>query len=100
MKVLKLARRHFSQCLFSKDFVFQQNSRENVLSQKPKDIVDYLDQHVISQERAKKVMAIAYRNRIRRKQLAAELQKEIIPKNILMIGSTGSGKTELARRIA
>jgi len=66
----------------------------------PKQIVQELDKHIIGQHTAKKAVAIALRNRWRRKQLSAELQKEITPKNILMIGPTGVGKTEIARRLA
>ena len=66
----------------------------------PKEIVKYLDEHIIGQKDAKKIIAIALRNRHRRMQLPKELQEEIIPKNILMIGSTGVGKTEIARRLA
>ncbi len=66
----------------------------------PKQIVKYLDDYVIGQNEAKKTIALALRNRYRRMQLDSELQDEIIPKNILMIGSTGVGKTEIARRLA
>ncbi len=66
----------------------------------PKEIVSYLDDYIIGQKDAKKTIAIALRNRYRRMQLEAELQDEIMPKNILMIGSTGVGKTEIARRMA
>ncbi len=66
----------------------------------PKQIVQELDKHIIGQQAAKKAVAIALRNRWRRKQLSAELQHEITPKNILMIGPTGVGKTEIARRLA
>ncbi len=66
----------------------------------PKEIVAYLDNYVIGQEKAKKTIAIALRNRYRRMRLPAEIQDEIMPKNILMIGSTGVGKTEIARRLA
>ncbi len=66
----------------------------------PKQIVQALDTHIIGQQTAKKAVAIALRNRYRRKQLSAELQHEITPKNILMIGPTGVGKTEIARRLA
>lgn len=66
----------------------------------PKEIVSYLDDYIIGQKDAKKTIAIALRNRYRRMQLSAELQDEIMPKNILMIGSTGVGKTEIARRMA
>ncbi len=66
----------------------------------PKEIVAYLDQYVISQKDAKKTIALALRTRYRRMQLPEELQNEIMPKNILMIGSTGVGKTEISRRLA
>lgn len=66
----------------------------------PKQIVSYLDDYIIGQNDAKKTIAIALRNRYRRLQLSDELQEEIMPKNILMIGSTGVGKTEIARRMA
>jgi len=66
----------------------------------PKEIVTYLDDYIIGQKDAKKTIAIALRNRYRRMQLDTELQEEIMPKNILMIGSTGVGKTEIARRMA
>lgn len=66
----------------------------------PKEIVSELDKHVIGQARAKRVVAIALRNRWRRQQIAEPLRHEITPKNILMIGPTGVGKTEIARRIA
>jgi len=66
----------------------------------PKQIVHELDKHIVGQQSAKKAVAIALRNRWRRKQLSTELQHEITPKNILMIGPTGVGKTEIARRLA
>ncbi|HAN0651692.1 TPA: ATP-dependent protease ATPase subunit HslU [Campylobacter jejuni] len=66
----------------------------------PKEIVKFLDDYVIGQKKAKKIIAIALRNRYRRMQLNPELQDDIVPKNILMIGSTGVGKTEIARRLA
>jgi len=66
----------------------------------PKEIVSYLDQYIIGQFEAKKAIGIALRNRYRRMQLDPEMQEEISPKNILMIGSTGVGKTEIARRLA
>lgn len=66
----------------------------------PQQIVLELDKHIIGQQAAKKAVAIALRNRWRRKQLSGELQHEISPKNILMIGPTGVGKTEIARRLA
>lgn len=66
----------------------------------PKEIVNYLDDYIIGQNDAKKTIALALRNRYRRMQLEPEIQEEIMPKNILMIGSTGVGKTEIARRLA
>ena len=66
----------------------------------PREIVSELDQHIIGQDDAKRAVAIALRNRWRRMQLPEELRAEITPKNILMIGPTGVGKTEIARRLA
>ena len=66
----------------------------------PREIVAYLDEYIIGQKEAKKRVAIALRNRYRRMRLSKEMQDEVIPKNILMIGSTGVGKTEIARRMA
>jgi len=66
----------------------------------PRQIVAELDKHVIGQKDAKRAVAIALRNRTRRQKLAPEMAEEIVPKNILMIGPTGVGKTEIARRLA
>lgn len=66
----------------------------------PREIVEELDKHIVGQQEAKKAVAIALRNRYRRKRLPSELQEEIYPKNIIMIGATGVGKTEIARRLA
>ncbi len=66
----------------------------------PREIVAELDKYVISQAKAKRAVAIALRNRMRRQQLSPELAEEVAPKNILMIGPTGVGKTEIARRLA
>ncbi len=66
----------------------------------PKEIVHELDKHIIGQHNAKKSVAVALRNRYRRSQVAEPLRSEIVPKNILMIGPTGVGKTEIARRLA
>ncbi len=66
----------------------------------PRQIVSELDKHVVGQTQAKRAVAIALRNRLRRQKLAADIAEEIAPKNILMIGPTGVGKTEIARRLA
>src|ERR671918_327376 len=66
----------------------------------PRQIVQELDKHIIGQDAAKRAVAIALRNRWRRAQVSTELRNEITPKNILMIGPTGVGKTEIARRLA
>ena len=66
----------------------------------PQEIVHELDRHIVGQDRAKRAVAIALRNRWRRQQVAEPLRQEITPKNILMIGPTGVGKTEIARRLA
>lgn len=70
------------------------------MSMTPKEIVSELDKHIIGQDGAKRAVAIALRNRWRRGQVNVELRNEITPKNILMIGPTGVGKTEIARRLA
>ena len=66
----------------------------------PKQIVKELDRYIIGQTNAKKAVAIALRNRWRRQQIKGKLKEEIMPNNIIMIGSTGIGKTEIARRLA
>jgi ATP-dependent HslUV protease ATP-binding subunit HslU len=66
----------------------------------PRQIVEELDKHVVGQRKAKRAVAIALRNRYRRQQLPREMAEEVAPKNILMIGPTGVGKTEIARRLA
>ena len=70
------------------------------MSMTPREIVQELDKHVVGQQNAKRAVAIALRNRWRRQQLDSELRQEVTPKNILMIGPTGVGKTEIARRLA
>src|SRR6202042_2335549 len=71
---------------------------ESVLT--PLQIVAELDKHIVGQNSAKRAVAIAVRNRWRRQQLPAEVSKDVIPKNIIMMGPTGVGKTEIARRLA
>ncbi|VAW82065.1 ATP-dependent hsl protease ATP-binding subunit HslU, partial [hydrothermal vent metagenome] len=66
----------------------------------PREIVQELDKHIIGQDDAKRAVAIALRNRWRRQKVEEPLRSEITPKNILMIGPTGVGKTEIARRLA
>ena len=66
----------------------------------PREIVSELDRHIIGQRDAKRAVAIALRNRWRRQQLDDEMREEVLPKNILMIGPTGVGKTEISRRLA
>src|ERR1700737_2171663 len=66
----------------------------------PKEIVRELDKYIVGQGAAKRAVAIALRNRWRRQQLPSDLREEIAPKNIIMIGPTGVGKTEIARRLA
>ncbi|RZI98796.1 MAG: AAA family ATPase, partial [Haliea sp.] len=69
-------------------------------SMTPQEIVSELDRHIVGQHDAKRAVAIALRNRWRRQQVEEKLRGEITPKNILMIGPTGVGKTEIARRLA
>ena len=66
----------------------------------PREIVSELDRYIIGQDEAKKAVAIALRNRWRRQQLEDDMKDEVLPKNILMIGPTGIGKTEISRRLS
>src|SRR6267154_1012460 len=66
----------------------------------PRQIVQELDRYIVGQDAAKKAVAVAIRNRWRRQQLSPDLRKDVTPKNIIMIGPTGVGKTEIARRLA
>ena len=74
--------------------------KNNIKTMTPKQIVAELDKYIIGQDEAKKSVAIALRNRYRRSLLSEDMREEITPKNILMIGPTGVGKTEIARRLA
>jgi ATP-dependent HslUV protease ATP-binding subunit HslU len=74
--------------------------KKNLDDLTPRQIVAELDKYVVGQSAAKKAVAVALRNRIRRQKLPAEIAEDVLPKNILMIGSTGVGKTEIARRLA
>jgi ATP-dependent HslUV protease ATP-binding subunit HslU len=78
----------------------EQNNGLNADMLTPREIVDYLNRFIVGQDKAKRAVAVALRNRWRRRQLDPEIAEEIIPKNILVIGPTGVGKTEIARRIA
>ncbi|MFP4362310.1 MAG: ATP-dependent protease ATPase subunit HslU [Spirochaetia bacterium] len=75
-------------------------SKDILKSLTPREIVESLDKYIIGQEKAKKAVAIALRNRMRRQKLSEEMRDEIAPKNIIMIGPTGVGKTEIARRLS
>ena len=77
-----------------------ERTHSSVDSLTPREIVAELDKHVIGQKQAKRAVAIALRNRMRRQKLSAEMRDDVLPKNILMIGPTGVGKTEIARRLA
>ena len=84
---------------FPKEKVTKENSTiENSLS--PREIVSELDRFVVGQNKAKRAVAIALRNRWRRQALKGEMKNEVLPKNILMIGPTGVGKTEISRRLS
>ena len=81
-----------------KDKVKVEQSKVSALS--PREIVSELDRYVIGQKEAKKAVAVALRNRWRRQALSDEMKDEVLPKNILMIGPTGVGKTEISRRLS
>ena len=81
----------------------EKNNDENtsvVSSLSPREIVSELDRYVVGQNKAKRAVAIALRNRWRRQALKGEMKDEVLPKNILMIGPTGVGKTEISRRLS
>src|ERR1700733_5484775 len=73
---------------------------EQLMDLTPREIVTELDRYIVGQDAAKKAVAVAIRNRWRRQQLPAEMRKAVTPKNIIMIGPTGVGKTEIARQLA
>ena len=75
-------------------------TEQKIVSFSPREIVSELDRYVIGQSDAKKAVAIALRNRWRRQELPEDLKEEVMPKNILMVGPTGVGKTEISRRLA
>ena len=81
-----------------KDGSKKENSKVSALS--PREIVSELDRYVIGQKQAKRAVAVALRNRWRRQALSDEMKDEVLPKNILMIGPTGVGKTEISRRLS
>ena len=84
---------------FPKEKAAKENSTiENSLS--PREIVSELDRFVVGQNKAKRAVAIALRNRWRRQALSGDMKDEVLPKNILMIGPTGVGKTEISRRLS
>ena len=85
--------------LFPKD-KNENKSSSLVSSLSPREIVSELDRYVVGQNKAKKAVAIALRNRWRRQALKGEMKDEVLPKNILMIGPTGVGKTEISRRLS
>src|SRR5687768_18470185 len=76
------------------------DTNHNNSTMTPREIVQELDRHIVGQHAAKRAVAIALRNRWRRMQLPEDLRNEVMPKNILLIGPTGVGKTEIARRLA
>ncbi len=78
----------------------KKNSKSRVSALSPREIVSELDRYVIGQKEAKKAVAVALRNRWRRQALSDEMREEVLPKNILMIGPTGVGKTEISRRLS
>ena len=78
----------------------KKKSESKVSALSPREIVSELDRYVIGQNEAKKAVAVALRNRWRRQALKGEMKNEVLPKNILMIGPTGVGKTEISRRLS
>ena len=88
-------------CIYTNDSInVVEPAVSDLRSFTPREIVSELDRYIVGQREAKRAVAIALRNRWRRQQVTGELQDEIAPKNIIMIGATGVGKTEIARRLA
>src|SRR5204863_4222105 len=77
-----------------------ESTTSTIQSMTPRQIVAELDKYVVGQHQAKRAVAIALRNRMRRQKLSPDMAEEVMPKNIIMIGTTGVGKTEIARRLA
>ena len=90
----------FKMAIYLGGEVKQALEKRNLDDLTPRQIVEELDKYVVGQNAAKKAVAVALRNRIRRQKLPEEIAQDVLPKNILMIGSTGVGKTEIARRLA
>ena len=86
--------------LHKKDSSKDKDEKSVVSSLSPREIVSELDRYVVGQNKAKRAVAIALRNRWRRQALKGEMKDEVLPKNILMIGPTGVGKTEISRRLS
>ena len=86
--------------LSKRDLKLEKEDKSIVSSLSPREIVSELDRYVIGQNAAKRAVAIALRNRWRRQALKGEMKDEVLPKNILMIGPTGVGKTEISRRLS
>ena len=84
----------------ARDIKQEKDDRSAVSSLSPREIVSELDRYVVGQNKAKRAVAIALRNRWRRQALTGEMKDEVLPKNILMIGPTGVGKTEISRRLS
>ena len=78
----------------------EENKQSHIDSLSPREIVSELDRYVVGQNKAKRAVAIALRNRWRRQALTGDMRDEVLPKNILMIGPTGVGKTEISRRLS
>ena len=83
-----------------KETLKEKDDKSIVSSLSPREIVSELDRYVIGQKAAKRAVAIALRNRWRRQALKSDMKDEVLPKNILMIGPTGVGKTEISRRLS